>query len=739
MARIKKTEYEKVTDEELVNLVEQGLMMSVGDWLNSSTLTNERQKSTLEYGMLATGHLTPQGVSQIVSSDTVEAVDGYLAVVSELLFNNNKIAKFTPKGKTPTDLHNSKVASDLVNYVIFKQNPGWQILNTWTKSGLLWKNSIIRWGFIEDFEYTFEEYEEIDQNALDLLLSDDCCDIVGTAEYEPTVIDLPDGTQTYVNIYKDVRIRKKVDKSRIKIENVPPENFRISKSAASLYDADFVGLQTDTTRGDIRKNYPDKAKDIDWDEVGDGSVTWATRYSTEVATRKILSGVEYTVDNGVSPIDTEANTEVTLTECWIRVDRDGDGIAELKHIIMLGSYILVEEDCAYIPLASFAPFEIPHEFMGLSVADMARPSTLAMTAILRGFVENVYLTNYSPKLADPNTVDFSALQNMKPKQLIPTNGNPNNAVAPLAPDTISAGTVPLLEFLQLHKEQSHGLSKAAQGLNDTLYVSGNSEQKLQMAMTAAQVRLYYMARRHVETAIKPFVEGIYRMIKDCLSGRKVKYYDPNNFLHSVDPSTLPADMLLEVDADVGENGNTNMLQKMQVVGGQVLPALQEAGAGGVVAPAAAANIAAKTLEALGLDPLDYIVDYTTPEFQQMAEQSRAAEAEAQKKLQQLEEQLKQLDIAQREATLALTNIQSKNAMQDNARQMVVAMDKSAQEWAKLAISARKEGIEPPERPDIMQFFQLTMQFVTQDASMPVGTPQAQPSEGPPAAVAPPVQ
>ena len=60
------------------------------------------------------------------------------------------------------------------------------------------------------------------------------------------------------------------------------------------------------------------------------------------------------------------------------------------------------------------------EFYGLSMADFTRSSTLASTAILRGFVENTYLTNYSPKLADPNVVDFSALQNMKPKQIIPT-------------------------------------------------------------------------------------------------------------------------------------------------------------------------------------------------------------------------------------------------------------------------------------------------------------------------------
>ena len=127
------------------------------------------------------------------------------------------------------------------------------------------------------------------------------------------------------------------------------------------------------------------------------------RYSEDVAARKLVTGQEYwqgSVSQDLFPL--EANREVTVTECWISVDRDGDGIAELKHFIIAGNHILYEEDVDMIPLASLSPIDIPHEFYGLSMADFTRSSTLASTAILRGFVENTYLTDYSPKLADPN-------------------------------------------------------------------------------------------------------------------------------------------------------------------------------------------------------------------------------------------------------------------------------------------------------------------------------------------------
>jgi uncharacterized spore protein YtfJ len=725
---------EKVSDEEVISIIETGITSSVGDWLNSADMAKERIKSTFEYGMLPAGHLSPQGVSQIVSSDTVEAIEGFLAILSELLLNNNKLARFIPFDKKPTAVHQAMQAADLTNYVIFKQNNGWELLNTWMKAALLWKNSVIRWEYIEEYDYKFEDYDEIDQVSLDNRLAEEGTEMISHKGPEQVLSEIDEGVNEYLTMYYDVRLRTKVNKSRIKISNVHPEAFRITRDAHNLDDATFVGIQVEMTRSEIRKNYPEMADDINWDDIGDGSSSWAVKYIEEQATRKKLTGQEYWMGAHAKEIfPTEANRSINVIECWIRVDRDGDGIAELKRFIIAGSTILLEEDVDCIPLAVLVPFEVPHEFFGLSVADMIRPATMASTAILRGFVENVYLTNYSPKLADPNVVDFSALQNMKPKQIIATNGNPNGAVASMTPDAISTGTVPLLEVLQLHKEQATGLSKAAQGLNDTLYVSGNSEEKMQSAMSAAQVRIQYMARRFVETGFKRLVEGVYKMVKEKMSGTTIDYFDHNNYLQSIDPITLPDNMLIAIDADVGENGNSNTVKKMAIVGQQLLPALRDAGAGAAVRPEAAVNIAAKTLEALDLDPLEYMVDFTTDEFKQMAEQSRKNEEEAANKLKALEEQMRQVSLMQQQSTVALTNVQAKNSLQDNTRQLMVALDKHFQEWAKISIQAAKEGAPAPEKPNPKELFRLATMAIQQDASMPIGTPQPQ-VDGPPASM-----
>ena len=315
------------------------------------------------------------------------------------------------------------------------------------KSALLWKNGIIRWDFAEDYDYTFEEYEEISEEYLDILLAEEGIEIVGDLTLMSDTLGPP--------MYKDVRLRRKVDNSRVKLQLIPPENFRIARDSQSIDESDFVAVQTDMTRSEIRKQWPEIAEGIeDWAELG--GKQWNTDYTEEAAARKHITGQEYWQgSNEQQLVPLEANRTITITESWLRVDRDGDGIAELKRIITAGSHILHEEDVDMINVASLCPFDIPHEFFGLSMADMTRSSMLASTAILRGFVENTYLTNYSPTLADPNMVDFSALQNMKPKQIIPVNGNPAQAVQAMPPETISSGTVPLLEYLQLHKDPKH--------------------------------------------------------------------------------------------------------------------------------------------------------------------------------------------------------------------------------------------------------------------------------------------
>ena len=59
---------EAVTDDQLISLIDAGIANSVGDWLNSSDLTQERLKATYEFAGVPNAHLQPQGVSTILDT-----------------------------------------------------------------------------------------------------------------------------------------------------------------------------------------------------------------------------------------------------------------------------------------------------------------------------------------------------------------------------------------------------------------------------------------------------------------------------------------------------------------------------------------------------------------------------------------------------------------------------------------------------------------------------------------------
>ena len=707
---------EKVSDDSLINLIESGVMNSTGEWLNSSDMTKERQRSTYEFAGIAADHLAPQGVSSIVDTSTTETVEAYTAILSDLFLNNGRLARFVPYDNSPGSFKSAKDASMITNYAIFKQNNCWEIIQTWIKSALLWKNGIVRWDYVEGYDYEFEEYEKISQGQLDVLLAEEGVEIIGDLNYENELgeLNMETGQQDAELVYVDVRIRRKNDNSRVKIENIPPESFRISRDSKSIDDASFVGIQTILTRSEIRKMWPDVANSINEDEWNDldDYTSWdgGGSYSEDIAARKLVTGqstIQGRMNDDITAL--EANREVTITECWINVDRDGDGVAELKHFITVGDTILYESDVDMIPIACLSPIDIPYEFYGLSIADFTRSSTLAATAILRGFVENTYLTNYSPKLADPNVVDFSALQNMRPKQIIPTNGNPNGAVAAMPPEAISSGTVPLLSHLQTIKEQATGMSKAAQGLNDSLYVSGNSESKVAAVQSASQKRIQHIARRFAETGMKRLCVGVYKTMRKSLKTQSKFSYQ--GVFSDINIMNLPSRMDVEVFLDIGENSNANTIKKLEMVGSKVLPALNSQGQGVVIRPEAPAVLATKIIESMGIDSHDYLEDYTTDEFKQKAVETVTQQSEKAQKDGEITQRKLEADTSLAEANVVFTNAQSKNTVDDNTKQLAISIDKHFQQWAEIDIKARKEGLESPQRPDFNQITALARKMI----------------------------
>ncbi len=117
-------------------------------------------------------------------------------------------------------------------------NPGFEVFQTWFKDALLQKNGIVKVWWNDETDVVKESYKDLTEEELALLLSDGQMEIVSQEQNQvgevPTMV--PDAmgmpVQTMQPIFSyNVRVKKVNKKGSVKVENVPPEEFLISKKA----------------------------------------------------------------------------------------------------------------------------------------------------------------------------------------------------------------------------------------------------------------------------------------------------------------------------------------------------------------------------------------------------------------------------------------------------------------------------------------------------------------------------
>ena len=130
-----------------------------------------------------------------------------------------------------------------------------------------------------------------------------------------------------------------------------------------------------------------------------------------------------------------------------------------------------------------------------------------------------------------------------------------------------------------------------------------------------------------------------------------------------------------------------------------------------IKPEAPAVLATKLIEAMNIDSNDFLEDYTTDEFKAKAEKVIQEQTQAAQAKQEIEQRKQVADAMLAEANVGYTNAQSKNTMDDNARQLAVSIDRHFQEWAELTVKSVKEGATLPEHPSYDQIIMLARQLI----------------------------
>lgn len=477
--------FKAAKESELSSLVESAIKTSVGYY--DSKLSTER-KDVLDYYHGTKPSQFHSGSSRYISMDVYDSVESMKAVLLETFAAGNQLVKFSPQGEE--DVVNAQVATDYCDYVVFRQNKGYELFSTIITDGLLARVGVAKVYWDAKVEEVQEEFSNLSIDELDMVLSSE--------EFEDVDYELDEDT----GLYKGTVIRK-VDKSQVKIDPVPPEEFLITPQATSIDDAPFVAHRTRKSLSDLIKEGYDPKKV----EMISGDDTELTM-DPEVLARFEQIGADRLNLNGELQAQTR---EVVVYECYVYIDMEGDGVARLYKVTKVGSVILDYEQVDKKPFVHFTPLPIPHSFYGSNYAYKVIPTQNARTTLVRGILDHTMITN-NPRMM----VVKGALTN--PKELIENrlggivNVTRPDGLAPVPQSSLNPFVFQTIQLLDEDKEEATGVSKLSQGLNKDAVSKQNSQAMVENLVSLSMQREKIIARNFAYQFLVNLYLEVYRLV-----------------------------------------------------------------------------------------------------------------------------------------------------------------------------------------------------------------------------------
>jgi hypothetical protein len=532
-----------MNQEELKALVADEINNAIG-YLESDTV--QARADAMSYYFRDKYGTEVEGRSQVVTGEVAEAVDGALPQLIRVFTSCEDAVRFEPTKDGEEELADQ--ASDMANWVFYKDNDGFLILHNWFKDALLQKVGVVKAYWEEKKDTIKEKYKGLTDDELAMIMQ--------TGEWEITkqVTDIVIGMDGMPYNTHSITIQKINDESRIAIENVPPEEFLISKRAKTIEDSPFTAHRRMIARGDLIAMGYEKSI-VDTIPAND-----RLEYAPERLARFGRDELpDYTQSSDLSM------EEVEIFECYIKVDTNDNGLLELRRVILGGETILSNEECDYVPFHSVCPIPIPHKFFGQSLADRTMDLQLTKSTILRQMLDNLYLTNNARVTAVEGQVNLDDLLTSTAGGVIRVKNA--QAVNQLNVQNTAGQSFPMMEYLDGVQAKRTGVSDMQQGL-DANVLQNTTATAVAAMMQQSAGKLELMARIFAETGVKSLFRGILHLL--CKYQNQAKTIRMRGKWVSYDPREWSD--LYDVSINVGL-GNGNRQEQIAML--QMIMAKQE--------------------------------------------------------------------------------------------------------------------------------------------------------------------
>lgn len=603
---------EKLTEIELLAIVDGEINGALGKM--DTKLSNSRLQAMKYYLGDPVGNLAPpeaEGRSAVISMDVADTIEWILPSLLRIFTSGDKAVEFAPR--KIEDAQGAQQATDWANYVFTVQNNGFLILHDFFKDALLQKLGVVKSWWDDSKDITTEEYTGLTPDELTVMLQDGEVEVIQqTARMDdspqppaqgggmPTASAAPPASPM---VY-DVKVKRTAKTAHTCIENVPPEEFLFSRKARSpdrIFSCHHRVLRTVTELREAGYKNTDRL------ENDDGGAEFSQEAIERASdTNEFIYGSQF-----LQPADPTMRF-VWITESYLQVDWNGDGLAEWRKVVKSGKVLLSNDEIEEHPFSMITPIKMPHKLVGRSIADLLMDLQDIKTALLRQFIDNMYLRNNGRTYVDENqNVNIDDLLDNRVGGIV--RGKGPNGITPIITPELSPQSFNLLEYLDQIKEGRTGVNSTFQGLDaDTLNKTATGVNQL---VSAAQSRIELIARIFAETGVKDIFRKILK--------NSAKYQDKaqvvrltNGFV-TVDPRAWKTQYDIIVNVGLG-TGNKDQIAA-HVMG--IMQIQEKALEGGlpICGPKEVYNAAAKFAVNTGFkNPDEFFIDPESQQGQQLA-------------------------------------------------------------------------------------------------------------------------
>jgi len=528
---------------------------------HTNQLGNERQKAG-DYYLGAKFGNEQEGRSSVVSTEVADTIEYVMPSLMRIFASTDEAVRFMPRG--PEDVEAAEQASEYVNWVLNNENAGFTILHNWFKDALLNKMGVVKFWWDEKVETSTEEYEGLSDPEFALLVSDQAVEVVEHEQkvLQAAVVDPMSGVMVSPQIVShEVTVRRRRKYGCIKVDNVPPEEFFANKRARSLEDARFVAHRVEMTASDLI------AMGYDRDLV-ESKAGATSDLETDAERSRRFSDLAKN-----DPADDSQRT-VLVTECYVRVDYDGDGIAELRRIVCFGEdmEVAANDPFDHIPFAVVSPILMPHKLVGRSLAELVMDLQLIKSTVLRQLLDNLYLSNNSRVVVVDGQVNLDDLLTNRPGGIVRSAAP--GMVSPLSVPQIGQQAFGMLEYLDAVREQRTGINRASMGL-DADKLQSTTAIAVQAQMSASQGKIEMIARVFAETGMRALFKGLLHLATKYENRPKIIRLR-GKFV-PMDPRNWKTEYDVSVNVGLGTGQTQERMQALMMVLGKQEQLLQQLG------------------------------------------------------------------------------------------------------------------------------------------------------------------